>query len=124
MCQLNRTSDSTCDSIACEGVVQYECVVNNSGTGVVWRIPGCPDLQIINQGGVAGPKDGVCDDGTTFIMAQGNEGVNGSSFISYLVVNITGSGQPEDLTVMCLFDDGLTERLIGTEELTARTGKC
>ena len=122
MCELQRTSGSTCGNIACPGeVVQYECAVPSTGTGVVWKLPECldQDIPIIRQGNTANTVNKMCVDGTTVVMAQGN--ITGSSFVSYLVINITGP--LETFTVECTFDDGTNTRSIGTDRLTSTTGK-
>lgn len=93
----------------------------NTGSGIVWQLPGCQErnLQILN--GASSTDKGMCVDGTAVVMARGS--VNGLSFISQLDVNITQRLE-QPLIVRCIFDDGFNEELIGTDELTSITGKC
>ena len=122
LCQLERTSDSACGSIVCpEEIVQYECRVPSTGSGIAWQLPECleQDLEILD--GATSTDEGVCVDEAAFIMARGS--VNGSSFVSQLDVNITRRLE-QTVTVRCFFDDGSNVELIGTDELTSITGKC
>ena len=127
VCQLQRTSDSSCGNIVCPGKgVEYECRVPNVGSanGVVWPLPECvppgdQGLQIIRQGDGANTANRTCVGGTAVVMARGI--VNGSFFISYLVINVTG--QLETLTVECIFDNDTNTSSVGADTLTSTTGR-
>ena len=114
MGQLERTPDSVCPGSLCPGEsIQYECGVSNSGSGIVWQIPGCLARDIVNT------ADGMCVDGAAVVVARGS--VIGSSFVSHLDVNITG--QLDTLTVNCIFDDGSSTQLVDNDTLTSPIGR-